>query len=60
MSAATFTISETCRFMKPSVIQRRAPFTDLPNPGMKTATRTSTASTPIGTDQRNQKLIGMR
>ena len=44
MRAATFIISETCRFMTPSPIQRLAPLTDFPIPGTRTSTSSAMAA----------------
>ena len=45
--AATFMISETCRFITPRLIQRFAPLTVLPTPGSNT--HTSRMSAPKNT-----------
>ena len=47
------------KFMMPSGIQRRAPFTPLPTPGISTATSSTRATTKIQGAHFSQSLSGI-
>ena len=59
-TTASFISSDGCRFMKPSEIQRREPFTTLPIPGTSTSASSTIASRKIFGAQRCQIRVGTR